>query len=165
MAAVAPDQALVGFIDHAEADYAPGQIVEVVWRVAGSQPVGWGELAIATGDPVGGNQPMTVLGVADVTAQLSTTAAMVTVSTSIPLTHAIAAGEGMWLILAGWVPPGGVSPTVVASSVYDTINAGTMGTIDVPGWKPSQNINQVVVANAQGAPRSVSAAVIFPDPP
>ena len=162
MAAVAPDQALVGFLGHAPAEYAAGEALEVVWRVSGSQPVGWGELAIAVGNPVGGNQPMTVVGVADVAEQLSTTAFMVTVSTSLTLTHAIAPGEGVWLIMAAWIPPGGVSPTVVASSSFDTICAGTMASIDVPGWKPSQNIGQVIVANAQGSPRSVTAAVIFP---
>lgn len=151
------DAAVAMYLGAAPFDLADATI-EVTWRQVTPAAVGWGEVAIAAGEPLGGNQPLVVVGAGKVATEFGWQG---TVTATFQVEQSVPAGQALWLVMAAWSPPGWGQPTVVGAIHADPIRAGVVAVLTVPGWKPSDAIGQPWVFDAQPATRPVTATVVI----
>lgn len=157
------DRAVAMWLGQAPRDIYGKETLTVAWRQIQPAAASWAEMAVAVGDPILGNQPLVVVGIADVRQQagwLGTVMADIDIWPGVD----VAQGQGLWLVFATHSATG-IGPTVVGGLYPDPISGGVVAAMSVPDWRPSLNIGSPSVFDAQPATRPVIAAVATWDVP
>ena len=145
------DQAVVAYAGTVTRQVDYKTPLDLRWRQGAAAPVSWCEVALLTGRAGPGNAPLTVVGAVDLSADVTTYAPGVTGAAQLVTGADLLPGDDLWLAVAVGPLLAGTAPLMLQGTTWADPLIAAFGLVEIPGWRPSQNLGASVVFNTYAA--------------